>query len=167
MEKMEIEQLLDKFYNGLSTPEEERFLNEYFLRENEVEERLRTDRQLFRALHDERIQVPDAVSERLSDAIQQLVAPPPRSPSQKQRWLYGIGSAAAVALLCAGLFFVQREPAQPPLADTFSDPHEAAIVAGQALALMSSHLNRGLEQVAGAESEMAHAGRIINKYLTE
>lgn len=164
---MEMEQLLKKFYEGVSTPEEERFLKDYFLNEKNVEARWQTDRELFRRLYGEQIQVPEGVSGRLAETIRQMDASSRHSQRRRQLWLYRISSVAAVALLCIGLFFTTREPAKPSPADTFNNPEEAAVVAGQALAFLSTQLNHGLNQVADAEQKIETVNRILNKYLKE
>ena len=69
---MNIEQLLNKFYEGNSTSEEERLLTEYFLNEENVEERWKEDRQLLRALYDMQIKVPTDVSKRSEKTIMQF-----------------------------------------------------------------------------------------------
>jgi hypothetical protein len=165
---MNIEQLIKKFYAGASTPEEELFLTEYFLNEENVDERWKEEQQLFRFLHDTQIQVPPGVSERLEKSIMQLEALPEVSQKSRPRiraLYYWISSAAAVALLCIGLFFAIREPVSPKLADTFSDPEEAARVAEQSLIFMSIQLNKGLDKVAYAGQDFEKVNQLINKHL--
>ena len=53
---MNTEELLNKFYAGTSTQEEELRLTEYFLNEPDVDERWKDEQQLFRFLHDSQIQ---------------------------------------------------------------------------------------------------------------
>jgi hypothetical protein len=163
---MNIEQLLNKFYKGVSTPEEERFLTEYFLKEENVDERWKADRQVFRLLHDTQIQVPEDVSKRLSESIMQMEASQKSLP-RKRTLYYWVSSAAAIALLCIGLFFTTREPSTPTMADTFSNPEDAALVAGQTLAFISAQLNNGLNKVAEAEQEFEKVNQLLNKYLNK
>jgi len=161
---MNIEHLIEKFYEGISTPEEERLLSEYFLNKENADERWKDEQQLFRLLHDSQIQVPAGVSERLDKLIQQQEAQEKSSP-RKRTWLYWISSAAAVALLCIGLFFAIRKPSPPLMADTFKDPKEAALVAQQTLTYMSVQLNKGLDKAAGTRLEFEKANQILNKHL--
>jgi hypothetical protein len=164
---MNIEQLIKKFYEGVSTPEEERFLTEYFLNEENVDERRKEEQQLFRLLHDTQIQVPASVSERLEESIMRMEASQKFFP-RKRTWYYWISSAAAVALLCIGLFFANREqPSSPKVADTFSNPEEAALVAEQTLAFMSAQLNKGLNKVTDAELELEKVNQLLNKHLNK
>jgi hypothetical protein len=162
---MNIEQLLNKFYEGNSTSEEERLLTEYFLNEENTDERWKEDRKLFRALHDTQIEVPADVSEQLEKTIAQFDVP--RKIQLHKRTLhYWISGAAAVVLLCVGLhFFTMQESHQPTLADTFSTPEEAALVAGQTLAFVSAKLNQGLNQAAVAGQEIEKLNQVLNKFL--
>ena len=164
---MNIEQLIKKFYEGDTTPDEERLLMDYFLNEEKVDKRWKDDRQVFRLLHDQQIQVPAGVSGRLEEAMMQMVETSPQSLPLRRPLFYWISGAAAVALLCIGLFFTTRQPPTPTMADTFSDPEEAAIVAGQALALISTQLNKGLDMAAEAGQEFEKANQLLNKYLNK
>jgi hypothetical protein len=167
---MDIEQLIEKFYEGLSTPEEERFLTAYFLNEEAVDERWKDERQLFSHLHETQIQVPAGVSERLEKSIMQMEVQPEvfQNPLPRKRtWYYWIGSAAAIVLLCIGLFFINRKPSPPTMADTFSDPEEAALVAEQTLAYMSAQLNKGLDIVADAGQEFVKVNQLLNNHLNK
>jgi hypothetical protein len=84
---------------------------------------------------------------------------------KKRSFLYWISSAAAVALLCIGLFFATLKPPPSKMADTFSDPEEAALVAGQTLAFISAQLNNGLDRVSDVENELKKVNQVLNKHL--
>jgi len=163
---MNIEQLLNKFYEGNSTSEEERILTEYFLNEENTDERWEKDRQLFRALHESQIDVPADVSEQLEKTIMQFDEPRKVQfrPKKLHYWISGI---AATALLLIGLqFFTAQESHQPKLlADTFSTPEEAALVASQTLAFVSEKLNQGLNQAAVAQQEFERINQVLNKII--
>jgi len=161
---MNIELLLNKFYEGVSTQEEEQLLMEYFL--NEENECRKDEQQLFRILHDSQIQVPADVSKKLEESIMQFDAPPKSMPLRR-KWYYWISSAVAVALLCIGLFFAIRKSAPPKMADTFSDPKEAALVAQQTLAYMSVQLNKGINKVADANHEFEKVNQLLYKHLNK
>jgi hypothetical protein len=164
---MKTRQLLKKFYEGRSTPEEERALRDYFLSDAETDASLQTDKALFLALAGEEAGMPEDLSGRLEHAIERWTAATPERRTAHRLGRYIAGSAAAVVLLCIGLFFATREPAGPQRADTFDDPREAAIVAGKALAFLSGELNRGLNCVAEADTEIEKVNRIVNKYFKE
>ena len=161
---MDIELLLKTFYDGVSTPEEERFLMEYFLNEETVDQCWKNDQQVFRLLYDSQIKIPEGVSERLEKSIIQMSASR-KFQTQKRSLYYWISSAAAVALLCIGLFFATRQPSPPKMADTFSNPKEAALVAELTLTFMSIQMNKGLNKVSDAEQEFEKANQLINDIL--
>jgi hypothetical protein len=164
---MNIELLVKKFYEGSSTQEEEHLLTEYFLNETNIDERWKEERQLFRLLHDSQIQVPADVSKRLEslDCFTPFAVTEKKVQPRKRTLYYWISSAAAVALLCIGLFFATREPVTPTMTDTFNNPKEAALAAEQTLAYMSTQLNKGLNKVADTEQKIEKANQIINKHL--
>ena len=179
---MNIKQLINKFYEGISTQEEELLLMEYFLNEKKIDERWKEEQRLFRLLHDTNIQVPAEVSKRLEESIinmdespEKLIENPliisletsGKSTSRQQKWYYWISSAAAVALLCIGLFFTMNKPSHPKLADTYSNPEEAALVAQQTLAFMSMQLNKGLDMAADAGQEFEKVNQLLNKHLNK
>ncbi|MDR2763992.1 MAG: hypothetical protein LBB90_03070 [Tannerella sp.] len=164
---MKIRQLLKKFYEGRSTPEEERALRDYFLSALETDASLQTDKEIFRALAGAEVRMPEGLSLRLENTLEQLAAATPARKSARRTWLHAAASVAAVALLCIGLFFATREPSGRQRADTFDDPQEAAMVAGKALAFMSGELNRGLNRVAEADTEIEKINQIVSKYFNE
>jgi len=163
---MNIEELLNKFYDGTSTQEEELQLTEYFLNEADIDERWKDEQQLFRLLHDKQIQVPEDVSKRLEETIMQMDVPP-KSLSLRKKLYYWISSSAAIILLCIGLFFAIHKPSPPKMVDTFSNPEKAALVAQQTLAYMSTQLNKGLNKVSDAGQEFEKVNQILNKHLNK
>ncbi|MDR0437537.1 MAG: hypothetical protein LBH22_04455 [Bacteroidales bacterium] len=162
---MNIEHLLNKFYEGNSTSEEERLLTEYFLNEENVEERWKEDRQLFLALHDMQIEVPANVSNRLEKTIMQFDVSQKIQP-RKQTLYYWISGAAAILLLCVGLHFFTAQPSpQFMLTDTFSTPEEATLVVEQTLVFISTKLNKGLDIAADAGQEFEKLNQLLNKHF--
>ncbi len=119
----------------------------------------------------EDLTLPEGLSERLEQAID-LAARQETGEREKGKknlnarsyWLYAISSAAAA--LIAALFLIFDEPARPIyLTDTYNDPHEAAIAAQHALALISTNLNKGLQKADEAQKEFQNAQQIIKKQL--
>lgn len=119
----------------------------------------------------EDLTLPEGLSERLEQAID-LAARQETGEREKGKknlnarsyWLYAISSAAAA--LIAALFLIFDEPARPiHLTDTYNDPHEAAIAAQHALALISTNLNKGLQKADEAQKEFQNAQQIIKKQL--
>ena len=164
---MQIELLIKKFYEGISTSEEERRLMEYFLNEENVDEHLKKEQQLFRLLHDSQIQIPADVSQRLEESITKMAISSKKSLHSKRNWLYWISSAAAVVILCIGLFLTFPKPAPSKMADTFSDPEEAALVAEQTLAYISVQLNKGLNIISDTGQEFDKVNQLLDKHLNK
>ena len=93
----------------------------------------------------------------------------PIRSSFRRRSLYWIsGTAAAILLLCIGIAGLKDlETSKQQLADTYTNPQEAAIAAGKAMAFMSSNLNKGIDQMNDAQQEINNVNRILNKHLND
>jgi hypothetical protein len=161
MKEIKIDELLKKFYDGSSTPDEECTLRDFFLSDKPVAEHLETDRLLFCLLQAEQSDIPTAVSERLEAKIRHF------RKLKIRRMIRRASAIAAIMLLCTGLFFVTHRQKPPALTDTFDDPAEAAAVAAQALAFMSGQLNKGLGSMQIADYEIKKVNKIVNKYFKE
>jgi len=116
-------------------------------------------------------ELPEGLSDRLEQHINKLAEKEEKTSKawlMRKRSIYWFSGVAAALILCIALFF-QTENIQdgPTTADTFNDPQEAAIVAQEALAFLSIHLNKGLDQVSEANEEMNKVNKIVNKQLNE
>lgn len=116
--------------------------------------------------------LPEGLSERLEQQIDTWVAAEKKETvrsSFRRRSLYWIsGTAAAILLLCVGIAGLKDlETGKQQLADTYTNPQEAAIAAGKALAFMSSNLNKGIDQMNDAQQEINNVNRILNKHLND
>jgi hypothetical protein len=109
-------------------------------------------------------ELPEGLSCRLEQRIDQLAADGKKriSPPWK-RSLYWFGGIAASFLVGVAIFFQVEKQVPPTRTDTFSDPQEAALVAQHALALLSTRLNKGLDQVTEAGKEVNRVNTIVNK----
>ena len=163
-----IEQLLAAFYNGNTTPEEEEVLLNFFknLKSNgqfqTANEKFLVDSELFQALYDSsRIPLPEGFSLRLEKKIDKHIAL--KKVSLKKIYL-SLMSAAAVIMLCIALFFNTRKQDDSLLiADTYSNPEEAAVAVEQALMLVSTKLNKGLSPF---EKSVNTTNRLLNENFT-
>ena len=162
-DEKKIEQLLADFYDGDTTPEEEKILAQFF-NNHEISEKWHTDRDLFTALYDPaRISLPEGLSKRLENVIDRHIK---EKTGSKTRKLYlSLLSAAAVAILCIGLFFAVEKPSERDfIADTYTNPEEAAIAAEQALLLVSTKLNKGLTPLAKVKESVNKTNEILNEF---
>jgi len=163
-----IEQLLSAFYEGHTTPEEELILY-HFLTNNEVYEQYQADRIIVKALYDSnRVPLPEGIYDRLDSALtKHIQRTDKRRLYSKTKTLYiRLMSAAAIILLCVGVFFfTDRASKSPLIADTFTNPKEAAIAAEQALLLVSSKLNQGLAPYEKFKKTIIKTDEIIKENL--
>ena len=194
-EEKKIEQLLAAFYNGDTTPEEEEFLMKFF-NNADLNEKWHTDRTLFHVLYDpSRISLPKGLSERLERAIDSHMAETTEHPfapkttghqstskttgrkfspkttgrkftSKTRRLFISMSSAAAVAILCIGLFFTFDKTSKSDfIADTYTNPEEAAIVAEQTLLFISTKLNQGLHPLEKVKENIHKTNELINEHI--
>lgn len=114
--------------------------------------------------------LPEGLSERLKQQIDAWAAAEKKETirsSFRRRSLYWLSGAAAVALLCVGIFQFVAPEKEHQLADTYTNPQEAAIAAQEALAFLSVNLNKGIEQVNEAQQEMNKVNEILNIHLKD
>ncbi|MDR2119888.1 MAG: hypothetical protein LBP64_03295 [Tannerella sp.] len=160
---MNIKQLLDKFYAGDTTPEEECRLADYFLNCECADENLKKDQAMFRALCGKRHRTPLGVSVRLQATLRRLDESERRTPRTHAMWWYRVAAVSAIAILCTGLFFATRTHSPHTVADTCDRPEDAALVAEQTLLYVSAKLNRGIEQTRMAEEELIKMNDVLEK----
>ena len=148
----QIKSLLARFYEGQTTPEEERLLADFFRRED-VPEDLQEDKQLFLLLAQTSDQeMPQDIAEEITAFVENIVRVErdknnlgqtkiqPLIPEDKQRkgvifrlktppkmW-YRVAATVAILLAIGGGMFIhqQRTLATDPFRDTCSTPEEAA-----------------------------------------
>lgn len=114
--------------------------------------------------------LPEGLSERLEQQIDAWAAAEKKETirsSFRRRSLYWLSGAVAVALLCVGIFQFVAPEKEHQLADTYTNPQEAAIAAQEALAFLSINLNKGIEQVNEAQQEMNKVNEILNIHLKD
>lgn len=137
----QIKSLLSPFYEGQTTPEEERLLADFFHRED-VPEELQEDKQLFLMLAQISDQeIPTDIAEEITAFVNNLgqTKIQPLIPEDKQRkgvifrlktppkmW-YRVAATVAILFAIGGmLVHQQRTIATDPFRDTCSTPEEAA-----------------------------------------
>ncbi|HVN59557.1 MAG TPA: hypothetical protein VMT63_14760 [Bacteroidales bacterium] len=154
----EIYRLLGKYYDGLSSEEEERELRRLF-REGTVPPELEPDSRIFSYMDQDEAGIPmpdEGFEARVIEAINR--SGEKGMPVIRRKLLYSIlSSAAAVALITAFWFlFINRsEPS-----DTFKDPRLAYNEAARILYSVSEKMNTGLNAMEPARkaSKTASAG---------
>ena len=142
MEENKLKELLDKYYDGDTSPEEESELKKYFSGNN-VLPGYETEKEIFSYYSGmERIIIPSADFEmRIIKSVEDLERTELRNNNRKG--LIALLSVAATILIMIGSWFFllrEREPA-----DTFSDPTLAYAETMRILNNVSVNLNRGTE----------------------
>jgi len=156
---MNIDQLLEKYWEGETTLEEERALKSYFSGNN-IEKRFQYAAPLFQALHEEK-------------SVAMSTPPLPlkviKKPMQWTRWA---AAAALVGVLSiAGWRAIKQHQQEMEIAaiekklntDTFEDPEQAAAEIKAALAFVSSKLNKGKRQMHKGLKKMEQIDKYIPK----
>jgi len=146
----QIEDLLEKYYNGETTLEEERKLNWYF-QTHDIPMHLKPDAEIFRSNYKHSRE--DASPE-LSDKLSKLIDEQGKKtwfllPVRSVRWISGIAASILILLsLWIGIgrdTILQRNHSK--YADTFDDPQLAYLETKKALLLVSEKLNSGANEL--------------------
>jgi hypothetical protein len=173
MEREKTEELLRKYYEGLTSEEEEAQLRD-LLDTTVGDEELVSDRMLLSA---GRTEVPEPSAEfakKLEAVI--LQDDPTRVPSRVSRSLYryALSAAAGIALML-GSYYIFRTVADREPADTFSDPELAMAEVRNILLNVSQNLNTGtgalrtintMSTIPGPMNEMGRTVRSVDRSLS-
>lgn len=180
----QIQSLLSRFYEGQTTPEEERLLAAYF-RCEDVPEELQEDKQLFLMLAQISDQeMPTDIAEEITAFVNNLGQTEKKPVLSEVKHHKGIiyrlktppkmwyRVAATVAILLAiggGVFFHQQTYTTDPFRDTCSTPEEAAReilyandIINRSLAPFRQSANMATEQVNEMNKTIQTATRYIN-----
>ena len=178
----QIKSLLSRFYEGQTTPDEERLLADFFHRED-VPEKLQEDKQLFLMLAQISDQeMPTDIAEEITAFVNNLgqTEIQPLIPEDKQRkgvifrlktppkmW-YRVAATVAILFAIGGGMFMhqQRTLATDPFRDTCSTPEEAAAELHKANAMITKASQQCLAPTRNAFEQVEDTKEIINKHIT-
>lgn len=176
----QVQSLLSRFYEGQTTPEEERLLAAY-LRREDVPEELQEDKQLFLMLAQISDQeMPADIAEEITAFVNNLgqTEKKPVLPEVKQRKgiIYRLKTppkmfyrvAATVVILLAiggGVLFHQRTYTTDPFRDTCSTPEEAAAQIQRANNMIAKASGQCFETASKALQQTENAKQIVNQYI--
>jgi hypothetical protein len=139
MNTNEIRILLQKYYDGWSTPEEELLLESYFL-DGRTDPEFAADEQYFREIRDLRLQVIEVPEDLEQSVLNRLESIQNQLPGKSRRILYLVmSSAASVLILVSSILFLNRRD----LVGELSDPQLAYTESMNALEKISGYLNKG------------------------
>ena len=189
----QIKSLLARFYEGQTTPEEERLLADFFthkgydhsvdFRREDVPEDLQQDKQLFLLLVQASDQeMPQDIAEEITAFVNNLgqTKIQPLIPEDKQRkgvifrlktppkmW-YRVAATVAILFAIGGGMFIhqQRTLATDPFRDTCSTPEEAAAELHKANAMITKASQQCLAPTRNAFEQVEDTKEIINKHIT-
>lgn len=153
MNEEDLKKLIEKYYNGVSTDQDEKALRAYFS-ENDAPSGFETEKEIFSFYMGSKV-VPEPSTDfesRIKKAID--MASVDKEPAKFRKILVPILSAAAGLLILAGsyFFFISRQETT----DTFTDPRIAYAETMKILLEVSSQLNQGSRslQPVGKINEM-------------
>lgn len=156
----DIRKMLDRFYLGETTLEEERKLHEYFSSHSVPEEFL-PDKELFQTIGngDQSVHVPDDLNQKIISSIDQVERKATRTRRISVFSLSGL-AAGLLIMIAVYLFYIRTDTsplmASHQMADTYEDPMDAYEEAKRALAYVSAKLNNGT-------NELEHVKKHVSK----
>ena len=171
----EIRKLLDRFYAGETTLEEEQILQDYFS-STSIPEELMSDRDLFRSLGtSDSVVVPEGLNQKILDVIDQQEKKMVRTRRISVFSLSGLAAGLLVVIaLYVGYFRVDRpSKLAHQITDTYENPQDAYEEARKTLAFVSAKLNTGtsglehVKQVSKTTSDPLKSLSKINKGTKE
>lgn len=148
-DKFKIKKLLDKYYNGNTSIEEEDLLKNYLSQDN-VPEEFKSDKVLFTNLFESQSDVPELNFEaEISKAIEFAnILDREEEKSPKIYKLFALWAAAASVIIIIGLgFLYTSKQNEILLTDTFDDPYLAMQETKRVLSLFASKLNMAQDEL--------------------
>jgi hypothetical protein len=144
----DIKRLLDRYYDGTTTEEEEEALRTYF-NGSDIDASLREESVFFTALQSSECPIPTGMEGRLSRQISQWnnieVATQRTIRHINLRWVVGI-AASLLLLFATGTIVYQHENESPQAEqDTYTNAKDAYAETSKALMKFSKSLNKGIE----------------------
>jgi hypothetical protein len=163
MNEEELKRLIEKYYNGESTEEEERALRDFF-RKGNVPEGYESEKLIF-SYYTESAELTEPSIDFEARILAGIDASEIKRGSQKiRKYLVPLLSAAAGLLILIGSYFFFINRTEP--GDTFSDPQIAYAETIKILKDVSSQLNHGTQTLepVGKLNEITQKGfETINK----
>lgn len=153
MESIEqLRKMLERFYRGETSLEEEKELQQYFA-STKVPEEFIPDKELFQRFEsgEESVPVPDDLNQRIIASIDQAERKAVRTRRISIFSLSGL-AAGLLIMIAVYLFFIRQGDSRSFLAtnhlsDTYEDPVEAYEEARRAMMYVSVKLNHGTEEL--------------------
>ena len=161
MNSNDIRKLVEKFYEGNTSLEEEKTLADFLLRDN-VPDEFFPDSKLFWALNTHSMAIASLI-----DSFKEE-QPSDRKTKMFHARYWAIGIAASFALIFGVWQFQKsRQAASTLFTDTYKNPDDAYRATVEALQLFSDNFSKGTESVEKANMHLEKAQEIINQSLKQ
>jgi hypothetical protein len=145
MEPNKVKIVLQRYFNGESSHEDEEMLKTYF-RSGEVAEELREYTEFFGGLAE--LAQPHPEGSSIEEEVMKYIRD--QENTQKSRklslWRTVTGIAASLLIVFSSLLIYEQQ--KKPFEDTFSDPEKAYVVAEQTLKYISGKYQTGVDQLS-------------------
>lgn len=171
MDTGKIKKLIEAFYNGDTTAEEEQLLFDYFDGDNVAEELLNEQKIFHQMQNADNIEVPSELEAKLINLIDDLASNEENKKTARTRKLWTwVGSIAAgiAILIFAGIHFNNDQPTiNPTMANISKEDQRKIEEAEKALLLLSSNFNKGVDQLSLVSTNLDKTNEILNKTLKQ
>jgi len=148
METKEVKQLLQLYFNGESTLEDERKLEAYF-GAGDVADELKEYAEFFGGISELSSIAGDPTIE--NDIMDYILENEHQEKTKyRSMWKVVTGIAASVIIVLGGFLFYQQQN-QQPFEDTFDDPEVAYAYAKQTMQYVSGKYSKGLAELSNFE----------------
>jgi len=149
MKNVDMQRLLEKYYEGLTSEAEEQILLDFLL-SDDLPEEFEADREVVYSL------VQMSTEHEPSKGFEAKIlasfggGPGTKKRSYPRELYWSLSGIAATLLLAVSIWFIAGETREP--SDTFNSPELAYAETVRALHKISSEMNRGTEALSGIES---------------
>ncbi len=160
-----IETLIERFYNGTSTPDEEKLIAKYFIYATNIPEHLVADKELFFAIFNSQkteIEIPANLEQNILGTIRQLER---NEKIAKHRFIRktAIGIAASFIIIIAIGWNIFSSPTKEK--NEITDPTIAYAETVKALTLLSEKLNKANNSIIQTETTINDINNNLNAIL--
>lgn len=161
-----IQAILEKFYRGETSLDEEKSLAAFFEQEN-LPESFAADKKLFAALRQDVTETPVGLSAKIETLIDSFETEKTEKKATRVRPIYwAMGVAASLALVFGvSQFSNHQKSEQPLLADTYKNPDDAYQATLNALQLFSHNFSKGSQSIEKANSHLEKTQKIVNQSI--
>lgn len=151
-----VKQLLNLYYGGLASTDDERRLVEFFTTETDIPCELQDDRDVVLSLARlGEVRIPDGMADELS-ALAERLDRQERISRRGHRWVAATSVAASIAIIVSVIVFIARSSSTDPYEIT--DPQLAETEAHKALLLVSEALDN-------SDGSIIEAGRALSLFV--